>query len=84
MIKTRTWMIAILLLLVFFGGLAVWQSSRPASGMVANIYVDGVCVHSVDLAKVVKADTYTVSDALGSNVIQIEPGRIRPHRLPAS
>jgi hypothetical protein len=76
MIKTRTWMIAILLLLAFFGGLAVWQGSRPASGMVANIYVDGVCVHSVDLSKVVKAETYSMSDEFGSNVIQIEPGRI--------
>lgn len=77
MIKTRTWIIVILLALLLSGGAVLWLHSRSAPGMVANIYQDGVCIRSVDLSRVAAAETYTVESDAGVNVIQIEPGRIR-------
>lgn len=77
MIKTWTWIIVLLLVLLLSGGAALWLNSRPAPGMVANIYQDGVCIRSVDLSRVTTSETYTVESDAGVNVIQIEPGQIR-------
>jgi hypothetical protein len=77
MVKTKVWVIGILAALLLCGGCALWLSTRSAPGMVANIYVDGECIHCVDLSQVTETETYTVEDDLGVNVIQIEPGRIR-------
>jgi hypothetical protein len=74
--KTRTWVALIVALLALFGALALWLSGRSAAGRVANIYVDGVCVRSVDLSKLKEGETYTVETEGGQNVIQIEPGRV--------
>jgi hypothetical protein len=74
--KTRTWVAVIAVLLALFAALALWLSGRSAAGQVANIYVDGVCVRSVDLSKLKEAETYTVETEGGQNVIRIEPGRI--------
>ncbi|MGM9605101.1 MAG: NusG domain II-containing protein [Faecousia sp.] len=76
MIKTRTWIIGILLALLLFAGTALWLHGRSASGMAANIYQDGVCIRSIDLSQVTAAETYTVESDAGTNVILIEPGRI--------
>ncbi len=77
MIKTRTWVIILLLVLLLSGGAALWLNSRSASGMVANIYQDGVCIRSIDLSRVTTAETYPVESDAGVNIIQIEPGQIR-------
>jgi hypothetical protein len=74
--KTRTWAALIAALLALFGALALWLSGRSAAGQVANIYVDGVCVRSVDLSQLKEPETYTMETEVGQNVIQIEPGRI--------
>lgn len=77
MIKTRTWVIILLLVLLLSGGAALWLNSRSASGMVANIYQDGVCIRSIDLSRVTETETYPVESDAGVNIIQIEPGQIR-------
>jgi hypothetical protein len=77
MVKTKTWVIGILAALLLCAGCALWLSTRSSPGTVANIYVDGACIRSVDLSRVTGTETYTVEDDLGVNVIQIEPGRIR-------
>ena len=75
--KTRTWIILIAILLAVSGALtAILFASRPG-GTVANIYRDGVCVYSVDLASVAEAYEIVFSDETGSNTVRIEPGRIR-------
>lgn len=76
MVKTRIWLIGILLLLLLSAGAALWLGGRSAPGMVANIYQDGVCIDSIDLSQVTGAETYTVECDAGTNVIRVEPGRI--------
>lgn len=48
----------------------------PAAGTVANIYLDGECIRSVDLSTVQEAEVFTVTCEKGVNTILIEPGRI--------
>ncbi len=67
---------SILLVLLLSVGAALWLGGRSASGMVANIYQDGVCIGSIDLSQVAEAETYTVECDTGTNVIRVEPGRI--------
>lgn len=50
--------------------------SRPASGSVANIYLDGECVRSVDLSAVKEEEAFTVACDEGVNTILAAPGRI--------
>ena len=77
MIKTRTWVIIITAVLAVCAALGLWLRQRPAAGTVANIYRDGVCIRSVDLAAVTEPETFTVTTEHGSNTVLIEPGRIR-------
>jgi hypothetical protein len=76
-ISTKVWAAGILAVLLVSAGCALWLSTRAAPGRVANLYVDGACIRSVDLSQVTEPETYTVEDDLGVNIIQIEPGRIR-------
>lgn len=66
----------ILFLLLLFAAIALQLRGGAAPGMVANIYQDGVCIRSVDLSQVTEHETYTVESSLGTNLIQIEPGKI--------
>jgi hypothetical protein len=75
-IKTRTWVILILAFLAVCIAAALWLAGRSAPGKIANIYVDGVCVYSVDLTRVTETELYPIEDTLGKNVVCIEPGRI--------
>ena len=76
MIKTRTWILIVSLLLIVSVLGSVWVVRRRAPGTVANVYQDGVCIRSIDLARVTKAFEFTVSGKWGWNVIRVEPGRI--------
>ena len=76
MIKTRTWLVGILLVLLLSAGAALWLGGHSASGMVANIYQDGLCIASFDLLQITGTEITTVECDVGTNVIQIEPGRI--------
>lgn len=54
-----------------------WLWLRRPDGSVANIYVDGRLVRSVDLDALTAAETFTVDTGRGENVILAEHGRIR-------
>jgi hypothetical protein len=75
-VKTRTWVIVILAALLLSGGAAIWLHGRSAAGTVANLYVDGVCIRSIDLSALTEPETFVVEDEWGRNVVQAEPGRI--------
>ncbi len=77
MIKTKTWITIFAILLLIFGALSFWVTQRRADGNIANVYVDGKCVRSVDLSKVTESFDFTVETKTGTNVIRVEPGRIR-------
>jgi hypothetical protein len=64
-------------MLLIFGAFGFWSFTRPSKGTVANIYVNGECVRSVDLSLVTESFEFTVETSAGTNVIQVEPGRIR-------
>ena len=78
MIKTRTWVLILggVLLLALLSCMILY--TRPAPGTVANIFLDGTAVRSVDLSQVSEPFefTLTAADGRGFNVIRAEPGRI--------
>ena len=47
------------------------------AGTVANIYLDGELVRSIDLARLDEGFSFSVEGPAGANTIQAEPGRIR-------
>lgn len=73
--STRFWVILIAVLLVASAAAAVWLAGRSA-GTVANIYLDGECIRSIDLSQVAEAYTFTVDGSAGTNTVRVEPGRI--------
>ena len=75
--SSRFWaaVIATLLALSLAGCLRVWLLSR--GGTVANIYLDGELVRSIDLARLDEGFSFSVEGPAGANTIQAEPGRIR-------
>ncbi len=77
MVKTRTLVTIILciLLLAIAASLFLWL--RPAGGRVANVYLDGELLYSIDLDALTEKKTYTVETDRGVNVLVAEPGRIR-------
>lgn len=77
MLKTRTWVVIILLLLACSAAEVLLTAGKGAEGTVANIYLDGVCVRSVDLSAVEEGFTFDVEGPSGTNRIAVEPGRIR-------
>ena len=73
--KTSFWIILIAAVAVLAAAAAIWLHSR-SPGAVANIYLNGECIRSVDLSRVTEPETMTVSGQVGDNVILIERGRI--------
>ena len=76
MIKTKTWIIIFVSVIVICAAIYVYTGSRPAPGMIANIYQDGVCIRSIDLGSLTAPETFTVYCDGGENTILAEPGRI--------
>ena len=78
MIKTKTWviLITVILLLSLAAALPLFFSGTP--GTTVQILQDGNCLYEIDLGRVREPYTLTVADGRGgSNTILIEPGRIR-------
>ena len=75
--KNVFWIILIAAVAVLSAGAALWLHSHSASGTVANVYIDGTCVRSIDLDALKETELFTVSGPVGENTIQAEPGRIR-------
>lgn len=77
MIKTRTWIIIIAVILVVSSGITIYAYLKPNSGKIANVYVNDVCVYSVDLSQI-EETTYKVIvfDNGNRSTLMMEPGRI--------
>ena len=78
MVRTRVWIIAVAVLAVICVVLSVclWVIPRDG-GSVANVYVDGKRVYSVDLDKVAAPYEKVIDTPYGTNTLAIEKGRIR-------
>ena len=78
MIKTKTWIILLaVLLIVCIGSLFLLQAFH-AQGQTVQILRDGDCLYEIDLSAVKEAYTLVIEDGRGgSNTVLIEPGRIR-------
>lgn len=76
MLKTRTWGALILLALILSAAAAWVLAARSPGGTTANIYLDGVCVESIDLSAVAEPYSFSVNGPCGSNQITVESGRI--------
>ena len=77
MIKTKTWIAVFAGLLVICLGLSLWIFLKPTGKTIANVYMDGECIRSVDLSAVTEPYTFTVTSHRGTNVVKVEKGRIR-------
>ena len=76
MIKTKYWVFGIFVLLLISGTAILAIYNQGAPGTVANIYVDGQCIRSIDLDNVKEQEVFTVTCEAGYNEVCIEPGRI--------
>ncbi len=75
--KTSFWVILIAAVALLSAAALAWQHfSANADKLIANVYLDGECVRSIDLNKLTEPETFTVSGPVGENVITAEPGRI--------
>lgn len=75
--KTSFWVALIAAVALLAGGAALWLHLHHTQGGIANVYLEGECVRSIDLNKVREPELFTVSGPAGDNTIQVEPGRIR-------
>ena len=75
-LKTRTWILLIGILFLLSAALALWVGLSGPGGTVANIYLDGVCVRSIDLSAVTAPYSFPVETGEGTNTVTVEPGRI--------
>lgn len=77
MIKTRTWLIIISIIFIVSSAVSFFLYRWNTAGTVANVYLDGDCIYSVDLLSVSEAYSKTIicKDG-GVNVLRIEHGRI--------
>lgn len=78
MIKTRTWIFLILILLLACGTtIGIMHFQQPKS-LVVEILQDGKSIKEIDLNAVDEPYSLTIEDrAGGKNAIRVEPGRIR-------
>ncbi|MBQ9045964.1 MAG: NusG domain II-containing protein [Oscillospiraceae bacterium] len=80
--NTRFWIVIIALVAAASAGALVWQhiaAKRVAerqTPVIAEIYVEGECVRTIDLAAVTEPEEFEVSGAIGTNTIRVEPGRV--------
>lgn len=74
--SNKFWAILIAGLLALSALAAVLLAGRTA-GTVANVYLDGQCVRSIDLSQVGESYAFTVDGPAGTNTVQVERGRIR-------
>ena len=78
MLKTRVWIIGIVLLAVALIVLSVLLLTSRSEGTVVQIIQDGTVLREIDLSKVKEPYSFTVeAPDGGSNRIEVEPGRIR-------
>lgn len=75
--KTSFWVLLIAAIALLSAAALIWQNhSARSDALIANIYMDGECVRSINLNAITAPETFTVSGPAGENVITAEPGRI--------
>lgn len=79
MVKTRVLVIILLVVVAVSVALCLvfFLPGSGKTGGTANVFVEGELVWSVDLAAVTEPLTYEVKTPYGTNVLQVEKGRIR-------
>ena len=75
--KTSFWIVLIAAVALLAAAAALWLHFRHSDAAIANIYLDGECIRSIDLNKVTEPEIFTVEGEIGTNTVQVEPGRIR-------
>lgn len=76
MFKTKTWIIAIVLLLVLSAGAALLLFAGRTPGTTAQILWDGKVVKEINLSTVTLEYSFTLEDEHGSNTVTVSHGRI--------
>lgn len=76
MLKTRTWIIIIVLLLAASIAGSLLAAGKTTEGTTANIYLDGECIESIDLSSVEEGYSFDVEGPIGTNRVAVEHGRI--------
>lgn len=78
MVKTWVWIgiVAALAVVCVVLSVCLWVLPREG-GTVANVYVDGARVYSVDLSTVTEPYQQVIETPYGTNTLAIERGRIR-------
>lgn len=74
--KTSFWIILIAAVAVISAAAAIWLSHRNTEALIANVYLEGQCVRSIDLDAIKERETFTVEGPIGTNTIVAERGRI--------
>lgn len=75
--KDKTWIALIAGMLAIMLGAVVLFRARTG-GHIANVYQDGACIASIDLAAVEEPYSFEIVDGDGhQNTVEVEPGRIR-------
>ena len=74
--KTRTWILIFAAVLLLCAA-AMLLLRGAHTGTVAEIVQDGKVLQRIDLAQVTEPYSFTVDCDGGSNVVTVEPGRIR-------
>ncbi len=75
-LRTRTWVLLIALFFLVSGALALRMGLRRPDGAVAKIYLDGVCIRTIDLSAVTEPYSFIVDTGNGENTVSVAPGRI--------
>ena len=78
--KTSYWIALIAVIAALAAAAALWVHFRHADAVIANVYLDGECIRSIDLSRVSEPEIFTVEGEIGTNTVQVEPGRIRVSR----
>ncbi|MBQ8975589.1 MAG: NusG domain II-containing protein [Oscillospiraceae bacterium] len=76
MIKTRTWIIIIAAVAVCCGALALVLMNTRSNSHVAEVVQDGEVIREIDLSRVTREYSFTVTCDTGENVITVRPGGI--------
>lgn len=74
--KNAFWVALIAVILLASAGVLIWQNHAKRDAVVAEIYVEGTCVRTIDLSAVSEPETFEVEGAIGKNTVRVEPGRI--------
>ena len=77
LLKTPVWIALIVLCALLCAALTAYFFLRKSEGSVAEVYVDGALVCSVDLSEVSEPREQIVETPYGTNVLLISKGEIR-------